>query len=275
MSLRRWWFLTAYVGLGVLASACETTTEIRNNPSGGADERVITTTTRPEPPDNARRARVRLELAAAYFSRGQLPVALEEVNQAILADANLGTAYNLRGLIQAGMGETDLAEQSYRRALQINPRDGDTMHNLGWFYCQQRRYDDGDALFSQALAQPQYAGGSRSMLARGVCQARAGQWMQAEGTLTRAYELDPGNAATAVNLAEVLLRRGDAERAQFYIRRVNSQPDQSNAQTLWLASRIEMKLGNRQAAEDLGRQLRERFPQAPETLAYQKGQFNE
>ncbi len=271
MTLRRWSAVAACVGFGVLVSACETTTEVRTSPGAGG-ERITTSSVEP---NNAKRARVRLELAAAYFGRGQLATAMDEVKQSIAADPNLGEAYNLRGLIHAGQGEPELAESSYRRALQINPRDGDTMHNLGWFLCQQRRYDDGDAMFVQALALPQYTGTSRTMLTRGICQARAGQWPQAEATLSRAYELDPGNPTTAVNLSEVLLRRGDAERARFYIRRVNTQPDQSNAQTLWLAARIETKLGNRQGASEFGQQLRERFPQSPETLAYQKGRFDE
>ena len=68
----------------------------------------------------------------------------------------------------------------------------------------------------------------------------------AERTLSRSYELDPGNPVTAYNLAEVLLQRGEFERARFYIGRVNESPTQSNAQSLWLAARIERKLGNRE-----------------------------
>jgi hypothetical protein len=51
-----------------------------------------------------------------------------------------------------------------------------------------------------------------------VCQARAGLWAQAERTLSRSFELDPANPVTAFNLAEVLLRRGELERARFYVR---------------------------------------------------------
>ena len=49
----------------------------------------------------------------------------------------------------------------------------------------------------------------------------------------------------------------------------------ANAQTLWLAARIENRLGNRQAAITLGDQLRARFPQSPEATAYERRQFNE
>ena len=71
---------------------------------------------------------------------------------------------------------------------------------------------------------PQYRDAPRTLLAQGVCQARAGQLAEAEATLTRAYELDPANPVTAINLAEVLYRRGEYERARFYMRRVNAMP---------------------------------------------------
>ena len=48
-----------------------------------------------------------------------------------------------------------------------------------------------------------------------------------------------GYLQTAYTLADVQYRRGEYERARFYIDRVNKSADQSNAQTLWLGSRIE------------------------------------
>jgi type IV pilus assembly protein PilF len=225
--------------------------------------------------ETARRARVRMELASAYFGRGQLTTALDEVKLAIAADPNNAAAYNLRGLIYASLGDDRLAEESFRRALQLDPRDADTLQNYGWYLCQQKRYPEADTLFRQALAVPNYRDTPRTLLTEGICQARAGQWTQAEGTLTRSYELDPGNPAVAVNLSEVLYRRGEYERARFHIRRVNANPDIANAQTLWLAARIENRLGNRQGVQDYGTQLRTRFPRSAEAGAYDRGQFDE
>jgi type IV pilus assembly protein PilF len=149
------------------------------------------------------------------------------------------------------------------------------MHNYAWLLCQQRRYVDADAQFNAALAQPQYRGAPRTLLAQGVCQARAGAWPEAERSLTRSYELDASNPATAFNLADVLYRRGEYTRARFYIQRVNGVREQSNAQSLWLALRIEHRLGNDAAVRDLSRQLRDRFPQSPETSRLERGAFDE
>ena len=225
--------------------------------------------------ETSKRARVRMELATAYFGRGQFTTALDEVKQALSLNPNMGEAYNLRGLIYAALNDDALAQESFKRALQINPRDGDSLHNYGWYQCQQRRYKEAQQLFQQALAAPQYLQSARTMMTSGVCHALAGELPEAELALSKSYERDPSNAATAVNLAAVLLRRGEAERARFYIRRVNAVPEQANAQTLWLAARIEHKLGNRQSANDYGRELRSRFPQSREAAAFERGQFNE
>ena len=251
---------------------CTTTTQRQlPSPSNDTPDRI----TASDEPEGQKRARARMDLASAYFSRGQMTTALDQVKLAIAADPLYGEAFNLRGLIYANLGDQALAEESFKRALQLNARDADTMHNYGWYLCQQQRYGEANALFVQALAVPQYRDSPRTLLAQGVCQAHAGQLADAEASLARAYELDPSSPFTATNLSEVLYRRGEFERARFYVRRVNAQPDVANAQTLWLAARIEVKLGNRQGAAEFGTQLRNRFPQSREAAAYARGAFDE
>lgn len=225
--------------------------------------------------DIDRRAGIRLELAQGYFSRGQFTTALDELKLALQAKPDMREAVNLRGLIYAAMGDNGLAEEAFRRALTVYPNDPDTLHNYGWFMCQQQRWQTADSLFEQALSQSTYRAPARTLLAKGVCEARAGRLLVAEKTLLRAFELDPGNPAIAVNLAEVLFRNGEHERARFYARRVNAQPEQVNAQSLWLQLRIERKLGNSGGVDDLALQLRRKHPQSPETQLLDAGRFDE
>jgi type IV pilus assembly protein PilF len=223
----------------------------------------------------SKRANVRLELATAYFSRGQMTTALDQVKLAIAADPTQSASFSLRGLIYASLGDDKLAEESFLRALQISPRDADTMQNYGWFLCQKKRYTDADAMFARALAVPQYRDAPRTLLAQGVCQSYAGQAEAAEKTLLRSFELDPANPSTAVNLSELLFRRGAYERARFYILRVNNQSEVASAQTLWLGARIESKLGNATEARQLGAKLRSRFPESSESAAFEQGRLDE
>ena len=272
------------LGVVVAFGGCVTTSSDGSGPVQGGGPRAPAATpanetrdriTASDEPDAQKRARARMELASAYFGRGQMTTALDQVKLAIVADPLYGDAFNLRGLIYANLGDAVLAEESFRRALQINARDADTMHNYGYYLCQQKRYAESNALFAQALAVPQYQGVARTLLTQGVCQAYAGQLAESEASLVRAYELDPSSPFTATNLAEVLYRRGDYERARFYVRRVNALPEVSNAQTLWLAARIEHKLGNWQGTTEFGRQLSNRFPESREASAFSRGSFDE
>lgn len=262
---RRWLSVAALL-LGAVLSGCSTM------PGDGPREDLKTSS---DQTDADKRARVRLELAAGYFARGQATTALDEVKLALVARPDLPEAFNLRGLIYAALGEPRLAEDSFKRALQLAPRDADAMHNFAWFLCQSGRFAEGDALFRQALAQPQYRDTVRTLMAQGVCQARAQRWTEAEATLTRAYELDPGNPVSGFHLADLLFRRGEFERARFYIRRVHQRREFATAQSLWLGVRLERRLGDTLAMRALGQQLQERFPQSPETLMYEKGRFDD
>jgi type IV pilus assembly protein PilF len=256
------------VALAVWLAGCATNSATRESMPDGKD--LVTASDESE---GSKRAHVRMELAAGYYGRGQMTIALDQVKLAIIADPSLAEAYNMRGLIYANLGDDKLAEESYRRALQLAPQDADSMQNLGYFLCQRKRYPEANALFDQALAVPRYRDSARTLLTKGVCQAFAGQLAESEASLVRAYGIDPSNPSISVNLSEVLYRRGDYERARFYIRRVNGMPALQGPQTLWLAARIEQRLGNRSGAQEFGDQLRQRFPDSNEAGLFSRGQF--
>ena len=230
--------------------------------------------TESDEPENRRRARIRLELASGYFEHGQINVALDELKQSLVADPGFADAYNLRGLVYMRLNDIPLAEDSFRRALVLNPRDADTAHNYGWLLCQQSRYAESFKFFTQATSNPTYSGQAKTLMAQGICQIRAGQKIEAEQSLTRAYQADAGNPVIAYNLANLLFARGEFTRAQFYVRRLNNS-EFANAETLWLGIKTEQRLQNREVMLQLAEQLKKRFAQSREAAAYDKGAFNE
>ena len=253
------------LGLAALSGCAN----IRSTPAG-ADIRTVS-----DQSDAERRARVRLELASAYFAQGQLETALDELKQALAVFPNLADGLNLRGLIYAGLLQFQLAEDSFDRALTLSPNDPNILHNLGWFLCQRNRHAQAQQAFDKALAQPLYRDPSKTWLAKGVCLSMAGQAQEAIRVLTFAFERDPGNPALAFNLAASLGRVGQYEQAAPYIRRVNQQPAWVTAQSLWLGARIERRLGRTEASAELLQQLRRTFPNTPEAVAAEKGALDE
>lgn len=255
--------------LGVLSGCVTRTVDARGL--------VVTKTELKGPSDESekdRRARIRLELASNYFEAGQTSVALDEVRQSLAIDANNADAYNLSGLIYLQLNDHIQAESSFRRALALRPQDASIMHNHAWLLCQQKRYVEAEKQFEGVLSNPAYAARSKTLMAQGLCQERAGQSSRAEATLLKAYELDPRNPIIAYNLSSLLSQRGENQRAQFYIRRLNNS-EWANAESLWLGIKIERALGDSVALQQLASQLSKRFPESREQSWYEQGAFNE
>jgi type IV pilus assembly protein PilF len=224
--------------------------------------------------DARKRARIRLELAVGYFSQGKTTTALDELKQSIQADPSLFEAYNLRGLIYMRLNDAGLAEESFRKALLINPQAANVQHNLGLMLCEQSRIPEALQQFSSAIANPNYGDRAKTWMMQGLCQSKAGNLAGAEVSLGHSYELDAGNPITGYNLALLLFKRGELVRSQFYIRRLNNS-ELANAESLWLGMKIERQLGNSDAVQQLASQLKKRFPQSKEQTSYEKGAFNE
>ncbi len=230
--------------------------------------------TESDEPESRKRARIRMELAVGYFEQGKTDIALDELKQVIAADPAFPDAYNLRGLIYMRLNDQRQAEESFRRAVALNPRDSNVQHNYGWLLCQQARYDEAQRAFDAAMANPVYGGRAKTLLTQGLCQARSGRAAQAEQSLARAYELDAGNPVTGYNLAQLLYQRGEFQRAQFYIRRLNNT-ELANAESLWLGVKVERRMNDRVAMRQLGEQLKKRFGHSREALAYERGAFDD
>ena len=262
------WIMWATVGCttAVVVSGC----------AGGAGPGGMNTDRVTESDESGaqKRARLRLELAVAYFDKGQTTDALDHLKQSIAADPNLFEAYNLRGLIYMRLNDAPLAEESFKRALSINPKAATVVHNYAWFLCQQSRYSESEPVFYGVLGDPSYGDKAKTWMALGLCQMRANRPLDAEKSFVHSLELDASNPMTGYNLSLLLFQRGDYVRAQFYVRRINNS-EYANAETLWLGIKVERCMENRDATAQLTAQLKKRFPASRETAALERGAFNE
>jgi type IV pilus assembly protein PilF len=253
------------VAAAVLAAACS------SMPSESTTGEVRTLS---DQTDNQRRAQIRLQLAVGYFEQGQMDVALDEIKQALQIDPGMAEAHSMRGLIYMDMGEHRLADESFRQALRLAPGNPNFSNNYGWFLCQTGREAESLVYFDAAVKNPAYQSPAKALNNAGVCSLRLKNLAGAEHYLSQAFQADPGNPETNANLALVHQKRGDNERARFYINRV-LKFDQLSASVLWAAIRVERRMGDRAAENSLATQLRRRYPKSPEYAAYLRGAFDD
>ncbi len=226
---------------------------------------------------NDKRAGIRLQLAIGYYQEGNLVVALDEIKQAITIDPELADAYSVRALIYTQMGELALAEENYQRAMRLAPRNPEFNNNYGSFLCQTERYTLGLAQFEIALKNPMYQSPVKALVNAGTCSIKLKNLDAAERYLLDALRYDANLPATNAALAKVYYERRDYPRAGFFINRLKAAAklESLSADVLWLAIRVERKLGEKASEQSMVTQLRRRHPASPEFAAFQRGAFDE
>jgi len=254
------------LAVAILAAGCATP---------GPDDSALNTNTLPTAgdEDQARaRARIHTELAAGYFDLGNMAVALQEVKEALSADSNYGPAYNVAGLIYGRLREDRLAEESFQRALRINPSDYDSHNNYGSFLCERKREREAIHHFTAAVRNPLYRTPDRSYVNAGVCARRSGDVAGATGFFELAIKANPRQPRALYQLADIAYQRGDITEAKSYLASL-AQLGADAPEVLWLGLRVARRQGDRNVEASYARQLRRKFPNSREARALNAGQY--
>jgi type IV pilus assembly protein PilF len=261
-------YLFGLIAGAFLALAAGCATQPSESSSTGVDTGVIVGGVS----DPRNRARIHTDLAALYYKRGSMAVALEELRTAASADPSYAPTYSMFGLVYMELRETKLAQQNFERGLELSPSDPDLNHNYGWFLCQTGHETESIRYFLRAIANPLYPTPWRSYTAAGVCSMRKGNLKDAEQFFEHALKMQPNDPMALLQMGEIRYREGNMIDARKYVSQFNSVVEPT-AESLWLALRVERKLGERLAEAKLASQLRHRYPSSRESQALQRGDY--
>lgn len=256
MSVRSLATIAALATLAVLAAGCATKQTVQPMPEPAA-------LPPPQPASPQVRAQLHTELGAGYYERGQMDIALEELNLAVKIDPDYAPAYNIYGLVYAVLGEDRKAEQAFAQALKLAPNDSEIHHNWGWYLCQHHREREALAEFEIAVRNPLYRTPEIALVNAGRCSQSFDE-AAAENYYRRALAVQPGNPLASLGLAQIAYRNRRYDEARAWMKGVmlttNPPPE-----GLRLGVCVERKLGDKQAELSYISQLRNRYPEAPET----------
>lgn len=234
-------------------------------PSGGGQAS-------PEQAKSRAIAKVHTELAGMYYERAQMGIALGEIDIALQADQNYAPSYSVRGLIRMALREYKEADEDFQQSLRLDGNDSETHNNYGWFLCQRGKEKESVPHFMAALKNPLYGTPERAYLNAGLCSKKAGDRKDAEEFLQRALQVQPGMPQALLAMAELSFDNGDYTAAKKYFAKFSEKSDSLTAEQLWLAVRIERKVGDRNSEASYTMQLRKRFPDARETRLLIQGE---
>jgi type IV pilus assembly protein PilF len=157
------------------------------------------------------------------------------------------------------IGQTDKAEDEYRRAVEYDPEDGDVNNNYGAFLCGIGKWQKAEPYFLAAVEDPFYETPAVALANAGTCALSGGDLDKAESFLRQSLGYDDQLEAALLPLAEVSYRKGSFLQARAFLQRYEAVGPM-NEESLALGYRIEDSLGDEEAAQRYRLELLERYP---------------
>lgn len=227
----------------------------------------------PPPPQEAPpvyRAQLHQEIAAGFYERGQMEVALQELDQAIKLDPKNPKIYNTYGLVYAVLGQDAKAQENFLQAIALAPNDSEIRQNWGWFLCTHGKAKESIAEFDVAVRNPLYKTPDIALVNAGRCSVEIGDYKAGEEYFKRALSVNGANANAAYSLSLLLYRQGRLDESRAVMKRV-VQIGNPSSESLYLGMCIERKLGDRPSETSYVSQLKNRFPDSAEARAIPPG----
>lgn len=219
------------------------------------------------------RASAHTELGTLYLQNSQFNVALDEANMAIEADPGYALGYKLRAMVLMFLRDDAGAQTNFEKASSLAREDPEINNDYGWFLCRTGHEREGLDRLRRAALHPLYRTPTRAWFNAGLCAMRLKDAAGAEEFFRNAVAADGTNAAALYQYADALYRRAaylDARRLVSELHRVR-EPD---AESLWLALRIERKLGDAMGEAAVLSQMRRKYPDSPQYRDALQGKFD-
>ncbi|MES1928089.1 type IV pilus biogenesis/stability protein PilW [Salinisphaera dokdonensis CL-ES53] len=214
--------------------------------------------------DNQRAAEANASLGADFLRKEDNEQALSRFQRALGYDSNNLAANWGMAIVSDRLGETQDAERYYEKTLDLQP--GAPIYNsYAAFLCKQGDVDRAVKYFSRASKDPRYAGRADALANAGLCLHRADRVEAAERYHRQALAANADQFTALSDMARLKFEQGDFLRARAFNERADSVSQLAPEQLL-LGARIELALGDREAASAYVERHNSRKPSATLSL---------
>ena len=219
--------------------------------------------------DEAELARIYADIGLGYFKRGRLDTAREKLLKSLELDPKQARAHIVLAQLYTSTEDFQKAEEHYLTALKLQGNDPHLQNNFGVFLCSRNRYQEAEQYFLKAARHPQYRTPQLAYENAGRCAMRVPDLTKAKQYFLTALRIDPKLPKSLYRMAIISFDTGEFLSARAYIQRYFEVGAES-PEILWMAIRIEQRLGDRETARQYEERLVKRFGDTEEGRSYLK-----
>ena len=254
LNMHRVFRLLSAVGVLATLAACVTTTES-----------VFTDDASPE-----KAQQKRVALARQYIGEGNWEDAKRNLAIAVAINDKNAEVYEAFALVYQSTGETELAEENFKKAIKLDKNFSRARNNYAAFLFSQERYKEAEAELNYVVKDTLYPGRPQAFVNLGLCRVQLFDPQGAEEAFVRALAMDRRNPISLLELAQLRLDAKDYASAEQYYAGYRKVVPQQSSRALWLGVRLARAQGDRDAESSYALALRNRYPDSAEYQAYKR-----
>jgi len=213
-------------------------------------------------------AATRISLGIGYLNMGNMPQAKQNLEKAKTFSPKMVQVHTAFAHYYETVGENSLAVESFEKALSLKSDDADTLNNYGVFLCRQGDYEAAEKQILKAIVVPSYILVSKSYQNLASCFLQNDKFDKAEMYLNKAILHSPNNGSTLFKMVRLQYAKGDYQQAKNFQQRFEKVTRRFPAESLALAYKVYLKLGQRRTAKSYGAMLVKMYPQSWEAQQY-------
>ena len=208
-------------------------------------------------------AELNYQLGARYFNQGSYELARDRLLLATEIDPKMAVGFSTLALTYEALDNLRLAREAYENAVRAGPKDFNVQNSYAVFLCRQQDYETAQKHFDKAAKHPENDDAEVTMTNAGVCMGQKPDDAAAERYFRMALERKSEYGEALLQLCLLKFKQEDYLSSRAFLQRFMAS-NVSTAGVLYLASRIEDKLGNDRGRTEFEDQLIKDFPASPE-----------
>lgn len=204
-----------------------------------------------------------VQLGIQYLEKGQLDVALNNLEKALKIDPRNSEAHNVIALIYEHLGEAGFAMNHYQEAVNLRDSNASAHNNFARLLCSRGEFRQAEAHFKKAYKTPLYKRPWIALTNAGRCAREEGDLQLADQYLRQALEEKAEYPPALLELAQVNFTAENFFKVRAFLQRYQSVSEHTS-QSLWIGIRGEHALGDDKSVKKYIDLLHEKYPNSDE-----------
>ncbi|VAW92874.1 hypothetical protein MNBD_GAMMA22-504 [hydrothermal vent metagenome] len=215
--------------------------------------------------DLTKAAVINAQLGLAYLQKKSYQQANKKLLKALEQDPDNANAHLYMAELQKILKVNDKADEHFKEAIELAPKNSRAKNNYGVFLCSQKRFKESVKYFSEVLKDPLYQDKIGVYENLGICEQQKGNMHLAEKHFRHALKLNHNLPKSLLGMTQISFDSSLFKPAKRYYTRYLALAKQT-PKSLWIGILLERKYKNKDIVESYSTILRVKYPDSKEAI---------